>query len=131
MNVRGSTGVIQARAFLACHSIDYAETRQYYLAWSEEHGMHYFDLDLPFGDGDAPLHPHVEYVDTAIRIIEECFPGETSARKGKLGRAIFSLIVHRQMAPAKASELIETLRTSSVPPENRGELMLWKAIREA
>ena len=93
--------------------------------------MHYFDLDLPFGDGDAPLHPHVEYVDTAIRIIEECFPGETSARKGKLGRAIFSLIVHRQMAPAKASELIETLRTSSVPPENRGELMLWKAIREA
>jgi len=132
MTVRKSGGILQAKTFFECYKIDYSVSRQYFLAFNDEERLLYFDLDLPFGDGDIPIHPHAMYVSIAIQALEVEKAGaeKTAKEKADLTKALFSIIAHKQYNLKRAIALLKKCLACKDAPDDIGELMLWKELKK-
>lgn len=130
ISLRKSGGIIQAKTFFDCYKIDYSLSRQYLLAFDDEERLFYFDLDLPFGDDEVPIHPHAMFVAIATESIEK----EVGALnfdpkdKAELTKLLFSVIAHKHLSLAKARTLLKKCLELKTQPTDAVELLIWKKV---
>lgn len=130
ITLRKSGGIIQAKTFFDCYKIDFSISRQYLLAFNDEERIFYFDLDLPFGDNELPIHPHAMFVSIATEVIER-EAGDLSLShkdKAELSKILFSVIAHRHLNLPKARALMKKCIAQKKQPKDVSELLIWKKI---
>jgi hypothetical protein len=132
ISLRKSGGIIQAKTFFDCYKIDYSVSRQYILAFDDKERLFYFDLDLPFGDGEIPLHPHAIFVTIAAEALEQELSGlEFSPKdKAELIKLLFSIAAHKHLSLDRARKLVAKCRAAKTTPKDPTEVMLWKQLRK-
>jgi len=129
---RKSGGFVAAKAFFDCYGIDYSTTHQYVLVWDEGKGLFYFDLDLPFGDGDTPEHPHAIFVESVVRAMFETLPTDLKLQPhdyAVLAHHLFSLAVHLQKDADGVKSLIHECVEMEEAPKDLRLIKVWKLLK--
>ena len=132
MTLRKSGGVVPAKTFFDCYKLDYSVVRQYSLAFNDTERIFYFDLDLPYGDKDIPVHPHTMFVSIATETVEELKLAERMPPKAKAGlvSTLFTLVAHKHLSLTQSRTLLKKCVAADSPPKDRAELLVWKVLSQ-